>query len=447
MPRRPWLTGGNVVAMNTATRSTRRPRGAHSGPPWQSQQAQAPLAEGKPEAVTSLADPHVGHDDPLAIGQGHPAWVGDVVQGEGLHVGLVSQDPLLREVVAGICASAGARLQVSGAGGAFAGVDVCLLDVQALTDGVGQRPGGCDVVLLGRTGDTGLWDAAALLGGCPVALLPEAESWLADRLAPRCAPGQATPGVVVGVVGAVGGVGASTLACWMAADAAADGALSVLVDADPDSCGVDLLLGLETVEALRWPDLCRASGVLRGEQLLPLLPQHPDRPGMHWLSCDRGARVRQEAPLTHVLAALRTVAQAVVLDMGRARAGQESLAAQCDVVLVAMPRTVRGVLAAHQTTFVLGTESAEYVLCGVDVADVDESLVREALGRTPLGHLRFDGRVPEAAESGRLLERGRKRHHRQSVTAVWDQLSQTLAARSHSRSRRVPAGALGGELR
>lgn len=368
----------------------------------------------------------------------------DAVEGDGLQVGLVTHDPLLREVVTGICASAGARLQISEAATHFAGVDVCLLDVQALTDGTGGRSAGGDVVLLGRAQDAGLWDAAALLGGCPVAVLPEAESWLADRLAPRPGPGHTAPAVVVGVVGAVGGVGASTLACWLAADAAADGALSVLVDADPDSCGVDLLLGLESVDAMRWPDLCGARGVLRGEQLLPLLPQHPDQPGLHWLSWDRGAWARQEAPLIHVLAALRTVAQAVVLDLGRARPGQEWVAAQCDVVLVAMPRTVRGVLAAHQSGAVLGAEAAEYVLCGVDVADVDASLVYQALGRAPLGQVRFDGRVPEAAENGRLLQRGRKRNHHQCIGAVWDALSQSLASRAHGRSEGVAVGVLGG---
>ncbi|NKE08626.1 MULTISPECIES: septum site-determining protein Ssd [Kocuria] len=433
--------------MNTPTRSANRPRGAHSAPPWQSQQSAHAGSGGEPESLTHTQDLTWSHDHAAQAGPDSPAWVGDVVQGEGLRVGLVSHDSVLRDMVAGICASAGAQLQISPVGGALAGVDVCLLDVQALTDGSGQRPEGGDVVLLGRAGDNGLWDAAALLGGCPVALLPEAESWLADRLAPRTATTAATPAVVVGVVGAVGGVGASTLACWLAADAAADGALSVLVDADPDSCGVDLLLGLESVEAMRWPDLCRARGVLRGEQLLPLLPQHPDQPGLHWLSWDRGTWLRQDAPLTHVLAALRTVAQAVVLDLGRARAGLESLAAQCDVVLVAMPRTVRGVLAAHQATNVLSSGCAEYVLCGVDVADVDETLVQEALGRTPLGHVRFDGRVPEAAESGRLLERGRKRHHQHTVAAVWDELSQSLTSGAFGRSGRVLTGVLGGDPR
>ncbi|MDO5618567.1 septum site-determining protein Ssd [Kocuria sp.] len=429
--------------MNTATSTGRRARAAHTALPWHPEHSSTPGTEARP-----------GVGDELATGNGRdvqaggpveenctadllwahdPSWThrgfrgGEVVDGDGLRVGLVTHDSAVREMVSGICASAGASLYVAATAGGLTGTDVQLLDVQALTDGPATRGGGGDVVLLGRPEDDGLWDAAALLGGCPVAVLPAAESWLADRLAPRTETAQTSQAVVVGVVGAVGGVGASTLACWLAADAAAGGAQTVLVDADPDSCGVDVLLGLESLEAMRWPDLSRSRGVLRGEQLLPLLPGHPDQPGLSWLSWDRESVQRHDFPGVSVLAALRTVSHAVVVDLGRIGSGRDSLAGQCDVVVVALPRTVRGVLAAHRSATALGPVPVEFVLCGVDVADIDHSLVGDALGREPLGAVRFDGRVPEAAESGRLLERGRKRPHQQCVAALWDQLTDRLA--------------------
>lgn len=350
----------------------------------------------------------------------------ELVAGEGQRVGLITEDSALRDRVAGICASAGASLHVAPEEAGLSRMDVQLCDIRSLTDG--RLPGdGGDVVLLGRPEDTGLWDAAALLGGCPVAVLPDAESWLADRLAPRDVLPDLPPAVVIGVSGAVGGIGTSTVACWLAADAAASGADCVLVDADPDGCGVDVLLGLESLEALRWPDLCRAQGVLRGEQLLPLLPGHADQPNLRWLSWDRELQPTTVIPWVPVMAALRSTAQAVVVDLGRARSGGTALAEQCDVVLVTLPRTVRGVLAAHRSAEVLGHRAIEFVLCGVDVADIDDAMVADALGQEPIGHMRFDGRVPEAAESGRLLDRGRRRPHLQSITGLWDQLTMVTA--------------------
>lgn len=361
-----------------------------------------------------------------------------VVSGEGQRVGLVTSDSALRELVAGICASAGASLRVAAADTSLRGIDIQLCDVQALADGrVPHGRSGREVVLLGRAEDTGLWDAAALLGGCPVAVLPEAESWLADRLAPRPAPGEGSPAVVIGVAGAVGGIGTSTLACWLAADAAARGVQSVLVDGDPDACGLDLLLGLESLEALRWPDLYGSKGVLRPEQLWPLLPGHAETANLRWLSWGRDLPSQDQVPGNAVVTALRGAVEAVVVDLGRIRAGGTALANQCDIVVVAMPRTVRGVLAAHRATSLLGSTPVEYVLCGVDVADVDGALVAETLGREPVGHLRFDGRVPEATEIGRLLDRGARRRHARAVGRMWDELNDIV--------RSAAAGAREGE--
>ena len=62
---------------------------------------------------------------------------------------------------------------------------------------------------------------------------------------------------LVGVLGAVGGAGTSTLACWLADRAAHEDRPAVLVDADRGGCGIDVLLGLEDQDGLRWPDLLR----------------------------------------------------------------------------------------------------------------------------------------------------------------------------------------------
>ena len=91
------------------------------------------------------------------------------------------------------------------------------------------------MVVLCRAGE-GAWarEAAAALGCAHVVELPLGAPWLVSQLAPE------RGSAVLAVVGAVGGVGATTVAIACAVGAGAD---CLLVDADPDSPGLDLPLG------------------------------------------------------------------------------------------------------------------------------------------------------------------------------------------------------------
>jgi secretion/DNA translocation related CpaE-like protein len=106
----------------------------------------------------------------------------------------------------------------------------------------------------------GVWRQAVELGAEHVALLPEGEGWLVQRLVDAGSPAERAP--IISVVGGCGGAGASTLALALAVTAAGRGLHPVLVDADPFGGGLDLPLGAETVEGLRWPDLPWAAGRL-----------------------------------------------------------------------------------------------------------------------------------------------------------------------------------------
>ena len=77
-------------------------------------------------------------------------------------------------------------------------------------------------------------------------------------------------GWLVAVGGSCGGAGASTVATALAL-AAAPGVL--LVDADPWGGGLDLLLGAERADGLRWPDLTGLRGRVAGDALLAALPE------------------------------------------------------------------------------------------------------------------------------------------------------------------------------
>src|SRR4051812_644281 len=99
------------------------------------------------------------------------------------------------------------------------------------------------------------WEAGHLLGCQNLLTLPTAESWLVDRFAERAGP---PGGRILAVIGGGGGAGASILAGGLAVTAVATGHRTLLIDADPLGGGLDLLLGWEQVDGLRWPALTEA---------------------------------------------------------------------------------------------------------------------------------------------------------------------------------------------
>lgn len=68
---------------------------------------------------------------------------------------------------------------------------------------------------------------------------------------------------LVSLVGGVGGAGASTVAASLALAGADRGFQSLLLDADPLGGGLELVLGAEAVDGLRWHDLGAADGPWR----------------------------------------------------------------------------------------------------------------------------------------------------------------------------------------
>ncbi|MGI5211579.1 septum site-determining protein Ssd [Plantactinospora sp. CA-290183] len=171
------------------------------------------------------------------------------------------------------------------------------------------------VVLVGHAepGDPG-WELAELIGAEHVAMLPAAEPWLVDRFADSSAGGS-SPARVVAVIGGRGGAGASVLAGGLAVTAARLGLRTLLVDADPLGGGLDLVLGWEQLEGLRWPALTEADGRVDPPALVRALPSRGDLVMLSW---DRGD-----------LLALPTEAMATTMDAGRR--GR-------DIVVVDLPR-------------------------------------------------------------------------------------------------------------
>ena len=130
-----------------------------------------------------------------------------------------------------------------------------------------RRPGVVVVCRGARADEATVWRDAVGLGAEHVAVLPDAERWLVDRLA-EAAEGSPVRGQVVTVLSGRGGAGASTLTVLLARVAGA----RLIVDLDPLGGGIDARLGLDSAPGLRWPDLATVRGRLSASSLKGALP-------------------------------------------------------------------------------------------------------------------------------------------------------------------------------
>ncbi|GIF19856.1 secretion/DNA translocation related CpaE-like protein [Actinoplanes tereljensis] len=130
------------------------------------------------------------------------------------------------------------------------------------------------VVVVGRRAwPPGAAEAIAELRPVEICLLPDGEPWLVDRFADG--PGRPL-GRILAVIGGTGGAGASILAGGLAVTAVSAGHRTLLVDADPLGGGLDLLLGWERIDGLRWPALAGGGGRVDPPTLLRALPHRGD---------------------------------------------------------------------------------------------------------------------------------------------------------------------------
>lgn len=203
---------------------------------------------------------------------------------------IVTADPLLLEELLRLTADVGLIADVApdpaAARGWFDRATLVLIGMdvgeQCVRAGLRHRP---NVILIGRAvaGDsTPRMVLAERLGAAHVALLPAAEPWVLEQLV---RVDEASTGHVVAVLGGRGGAGASVLAGGLAVTGARRGLATLLVDADPLGGGVDLVLGWEHRDGLRWPALSGAGGRVHPSALVDALPGRGDLVVLSW---DRG---------------------------------------------------------------------------------------------------------------------------------------------------------------
>ncbi|UYM03365.1 septum site-determining protein Ssd [Solicola gregarius] len=264
---------------------------------------------------------------------------------------VVTSDPAMLDELLRLCAAAGVTPEVASdaaqARRSWSSAPCVVVGpghVDSLARTVDRRDG--VVIVAERSVDPALWERAVDVGAEGVFVLPDDESAVVDLLAASTdrSDGEAS---VVAVVGGTGGCGASTLATGLAVSVVHDGHSAMLVDADPLGGGIDMLVGTEDAEGLRWPDLAVTHGRVSGASLRQVLPRTSGLSVLSWGTAELDA-VPREA-MSSVLSAGRRSHDLVVVDVPRwfDEAAEEALVrASCAVLIVSAE--IRAIAAAQR---------------------------------------------------------------------------------------------------
>jgi secretion/DNA translocation related CpaE-like protein len=321
---------------------------------------------------------------------------------------VVSTDDGLVDDLLRLLAAAGAEAELATGGPALRrghrDAPLVLVGADALGSGglrsLPRRPG----LVVVATGElpAAEWARAVELGAERVAVLPADESWLLARVA-AAVRSPVERGWLVAVGGCCGGAGASTVATAVALAAAPD---VLLVDGDPWGGGLDLVLGAERADGLRWPDLAGLRGRVSGDALLAALPEIG---GVHVLAHSRDDP--GPAPDDAVLAvteAARSAGCPVVVDLSRgAPGGASAVLGEADLAVLVVPGRLRAATAARLLVDAPGSLwSAAHVVVGRIPGGLSCADVADLVGRPVVAELAHDRSAAPRGERGQPPEVG-----------------------------------------
>jgi secretion/DNA translocation related CpaE-like protein len=321
---------------------------------------------------------------------------------------IATADSLLLDDLLRLAAAADAQTEVArdaeAAGTAWLGPPLVLVGQDLANDIASRepsrRPG---VVVVAADGDdASVYRAAVGLGAQHVAVLPDAESWLVDMFAAATEP-PGPPAVQVCVAGGRGGAGASVMATMLSLAAARRGVRTLLVDADPFGGGLDLVLGQEAADGMRWPELTGRRGRLSSAALYESLPKVGELSVLSW---DRGPTEPIPAPaMRSVLDAVGRGFTFVVVDLPRYLdpAAIEALQ-RCTAALLVVPAEVRAAVAAHRiaTGVCRHAPDVRIVVARPAPGGLTPETIAHAIGLPLAGVLDRDRRLAAALEHGDL---------------------------------------------
>ncbi|MBT8228096.1 MAG: septum site-determining protein minD [Dactylosporangium sp.] len=323
------------------------------------------------------------------------------------HPLLVTNDPELLDQLLDIAARCGVDLDVvpdpTAARPRYPAAPLVLVGAGIADDcaraNLPRRPG---VVVIGREESVDPpWSAAEAIGAEHVALLPTAAGWLADRMTDAAGPAASAGGRVITVIGGRGGAGASVLAAGLAVTGARSGLRALLVDADPLGGGVDLVLGWEGLDGVRWPALADTSGSVSPPALTEALPRRGELSVLSW---DRGEPLEVSADaMIAALDAGRRGSQLIVVDLPRRLDDAATLAlAASDLALMIVPAELRACAAAARVASRVSqhTNALSLVVRGPAPGRLKPREIARALGVTSIGTLRSEHDLARGLEHG-----------------------------------------------
>lgn len=235
---------------------------------------------------------------------------------------------------------------------AWTGASAVLLDIAGARRCVDPAlPRRRHVVVLSRADlPAAEWQIAIAVGAQRVMTLPDDEDDLVAALSDAAESGRdgQRTGAVVGVMAGRGGAGASLFATALALSARD----ALLVDADPWSGGIDLVVGTEEKPGLRWPDLALEHGRLDYAALRQALPR---RDKLNVLSSVRSGNDIEPGPLSAVIDAGRRGGATVICDLPRRLTRAVELAADAaDLLVLVTTADVRACAATSAVASALG---------------------------------------------------------------------------------------------
>lgn len=320
-------------------------------------------------------------------------------------------DPVLRDDAARVAAAAGVSLvhvAEPSSRKAWMAAAAVVLDVGAAAR-CAQRtlPRRDRVTLVSpRQPQPADWQAAISVGAQQVLTLPAQDAELVAVLSAAAVADDGSRGPVVAVVGARGGAGASVFAAALA-QTAADSGRALLVDADPWSGGIDLVMGTEDVPGLRWPDLALQGGRLSFPALCDALPH---RNLVTVLSSGRTGFDVEAGPIAAVIDAGCRGGATVVCDVPRrCTAAAETALDAADLVVLVTPADVRScaAAAAARPWLLACNPNAGVVVRGPAPGGLRSAEVARIVGLPLLAAMRPQPRVAELLERGGLRMRRR----------------------------------------